>query len=291
MKEKCADHTGVPPGHFIGSPPFAAAGVSSIFMRFWPTGYLNSIQKRDKYRFTSKKQILGWACIGLYAPTGTALRVQFYIGDKQSDVIDIYFDDKSTHTCQLWQPPVKETPEFEDGEELVVGCDIFQNLRFKRFTAASEPRLTTLGKGHLTRCLSSAAPTLHIDKGVGRRLAMAPIEIVSTDRYALREKRYHPHASNVLNTTSAALLRSEAEMKQVRALPSYGEEDDSRPGSRSRGRDLLVNNGKAVFSQFELDEKFNEKFGPHITTRTMSSVHNLGSTGPGAVWGPHSDVN
>jgi hypothetical protein len=290
MKQKTAAHVGVPPGKYCTSPPFAAAGVGSMNMRFWPSGYLNTIQFKDRYRFASTKQVLGWSCIGLLAPEGTALRVQFFIGSHQSPITDIYFDGHSIHSHQVWEPPQKETPEFKDGEELVVGCDIFMNLRFPRFTSASEPRMTTLGNGLLKRCLSSQAPTLHIDPAVGQRLAKAPIEIVSSNRYAMREKRYHPHATNILNsTTHHESFGKDAALDEVRALPAYGD-DDSRPATTNRpGRDVLVSTGKSVFSQLELDEKFNEKFGPQLTTKAMSTVHNLGSAG--SVWGPHSDVN
>lgn len=214
------------PGHALGSRVFSAVGVPKMSMRFWPAGYLTSLQKRQKYLYTFRV-VSGWACLGLSAPIGTKLRLQFFIGSQQSPITDIYFDEKSVHQTQLWEPPILETPHFADDEELVVGCDIFENLSYERFSKHHEGRLTTLGPGLLTRSLScmSAAPWIYKDEE--KRAKTAYKEMALTGTAWTREKRYHPHATNILTSSSVKIdtktrrkIAAHREiLKEVESLP------------------------------------------------------------------------
>jgi hypothetical protein len=229
IKKKCFR---AEPGKALGSRVFSAAGVPQMSMRFWPAGYLTSIQKRQKYMYTFKV-VSGWACLGLTAPIGTALRLQFFIGSQQSPVTNIYFDEKSMHMTQLWEPPILETPYFSEDEELVVGCDIFENLSYKRFSKHSEGRLTTLGQGLLTRSLTCLSASPWIEKEEEKRASTAYKEMALTGMGWTREKRYHPHATNILTSSSVHIdtktkeksAARQAILKEVESLP-WAEPDE-----------------------------------------------------------------
>jgi len=208
-------------------------------LRFWPAGYLNSIQTRHKYRYTFNV-VSGWACIGLSAPVGTSLRLQFFIGQQQSPMTNIYFEEPGMHMSQLWEPSMKDQPNFGDDEELLVGCVIFENMSLnKRFSKHTECRMTTVGEGLLTRSLSCMSPSPWIDRKEERRSLSAYKEMALTGAGWTREKRYYPHAANILTCQSTLVARSvdsdtktkakskarRAILKEVESLP-WNEPDE-----------------------------------------------------------------
>jgi hypothetical protein len=180
------------------------------------------------------KVVSGWACLGLSAPVGTALRLQFFIGSQQSPMTKIYFEEPGMHMNQLWEPSALETPDFGDDDELVVGCNIFENMTSsKRFSKHTECRRTTLGEGLLTRSLSCMSPSPWIDAEEKKRNSSAYKETALTGMGWTREKRYFPHAANILTTSSVYIdtktkERSKARqamLKEVRSLP-WNEPDE-----------------------------------------------------------------
>lgn len=188
-----------PPGEFIGSRVFAAGGVAQLFLRFWPSGYLSSIQKRQKYRYTCKL-VSGWCCLGLYAPIGTALKVRLFIGGYASEAKDIYFEDKAMHPEQLWEPPQLER-SFAPGEELVVGVDVLENLRDRRRMRPREGRRTALGASStLSRSLSDLAPSAWLSEADERQAAACHEGAALTGLAYSRAKRLYPLRTNLAST-------------------------------------------------------------------------------------------
>lgn len=190
--------------------------MSQLKLRFFPAGYLTSIQFRQKYMYAFRV-VAGWSCMGIYAPNGTALRVQFFIGSQQSPVTDIYFDDKSMHPAQLWEPPVLDAPNFGPDDELVVGVDIFENLRYPRYRKASDARLTRVGEGLITRSLSDLSPSPWFDPEERKRALQGQEEMSLTGKTWNHGKRYHPGATNVLTTSSERVTQMDRARKAAYA--------------------------------------------------------------------------
>merc|ERR1712181_136960 len=114
-------------------------GVSGSF-RFWPAGYWNVVQRRQRAKTeiaeaalcdsTIQAPSLGsWCALGGCFPRGTHLFVRFSVGEERSPGQREVFWDGGTGACQVWGPTTKEPPPgaISDGC-LVVSLEIFRNV-------------------------------------------------------------------------------------------------------------------------------------------------------------------
>jgi len=156
----------VPAGKSMASPPFAAAGVRGI-LRFWPNGYFNSSQRRERGEMDlGGLNADAWCALGVFVPRGTRWRLRFFVGDKASPWRETYWNDGVTVT-QLWTPAEADPPpNLEQG--IVVGVEISHNLRDnplredpKRCTMDSLATRVFMPKVELQVSGSDAAKLMH----------------------------------------------------------------------------------------------------------------------------------
>mmetsp|Transcript_2477 Transcript_2477/g.6192 ORF Transcript_2477/g.6192 Transcript_2477/m.6192 type:complete len:506 (+) Transcript_2477:90-1607(+) len=126
------------PGMYIASPPFNAAGASG-FLRFWPMGFWTEAQRRSKLAIPHRKidkltqgtfespPTEAWCCLGACFPEGTRLVLKYFVEDDSSEERDCVWH-SGTHYGQVWSPPVSVAPKLEQGDSLVVGLEITQNV-------------------------------------------------------------------------------------------------------------------------------------------------------------------
>jgi len=115
----------IPPGKYISSPPFDAAGVRGHF-RFWPNGYFSNIQKRERGEMDLGGLRADACCaIGVFFPRGTHLKFRFFVGDEFSTVRECYFNDGAL-VKQIWTPDALEPPKLDS---FSVGIEVSRNLR------------------------------------------------------------------------------------------------------------------------------------------------------------------
>eukprot|EP00746_Dinoflagellata_sp_MGD_P156635 gnl/MRDRNA2_/MRDRNA2_85910_c0_seq1.p1 gnl/MRDRNA2_/MRDRNA2_85910_c0~~gnl/MRDRNA2_/MRDRNA2_85910_c0_seq1.p1 ORF type:complete len:465 (-),score=89.22 gnl/MRDRNA2_/MRDRNA2_85910_c0_seq1:38-1432(-) len=115
----------IPPGKYISSPPFDAAGIRGFF-RFWPNGYFSNIQKRERGEMDlGGLRADAWCAIGVFFPHGTHLKFRFYVGDEYSTERECYWNDGAL-VKQIWTPDALEPPKLES---FSVGIEVTRNLR------------------------------------------------------------------------------------------------------------------------------------------------------------------
>lgn len=130
----------IPPGKFIASPPFEAGGVKG-YLRFWPNGYFNNSQKRERGEMDlGGLRAHAWCALGLFCPRGTHLKFRFFVGDQLSNVRECYWMD-GTMVNQLWTPDALEPPKLDS---FSVGVEIIKNFR-QLHVAESVQRTCTAG--------------------------------------------------------------------------------------------------------------------------------------------------
>lgn len=118
----------ISPGRYMSSSPFRAGGISGIF-RFWPNGFFNTSQRRERGEGDLGGLVAdSWCAIGLFTETRSAsLQLRFFVGDRSSSFRNAYFD-TGCSVNQIWTPSASEPPEgIEQG--LTVGVEILDNTR------------------------------------------------------------------------------------------------------------------------------------------------------------------
>jgi len=112
-------------GKYISSPTFTIAGVEGS-LRFWPNGFFNYAQKRERDECTLGGLLVhSWCAIGLFMPHGMKLRLRFFVGDAQSNICECYWDGGAL-ARQIWTPDAREPPCLKD---FVVGVEVLRDLR------------------------------------------------------------------------------------------------------------------------------------------------------------------
>lgn len=132
----------IPPGKYISSPPFDAAGVRGFF-RFWPNGYFSNIQKRERGEMDlGGLRADSWCAIGVFFPHGTHLKFRFFVGEEFSSERECYFNDGAL-VKQIWTPDALEPPKLDS---FSVGIEVTRNHRQLHVSESIQRACTAGGK-------------------------------------------------------------------------------------------------------------------------------------------------
>lgn len=132
----------IPPGKYISSPPFDAAGVRGFF-RFWPNGYFSNIQKRERGEMDlGGLRADAWCAIGVWFPHGTHLKFRFFVGEEMSSERECYWNDGAL-VKQIWTPDALEPPKLDS---FSVGIEVTKNHRQLHIAESMQRACTAGGK-------------------------------------------------------------------------------------------------------------------------------------------------